>query len=245
MNDDFFITGGTLPPDADSYITRQADEELLDGLKRGEFCYVLNTRQMGKSSLMARAAQRLKADGWGVVVLDLTSVGQNLTVEQWCAGLLARVGRQTEQQDELLGYWRAHRDLGPMQRFLEALRLMLLTPVSAPLETPRRFVIFVDEIDAVRSLPFSADEFFAGIRECYNRRAHDPVFNRLTFCLLGVATPSDLIQDTRISPFNIGRRIELRDFTPDEAAPLARGLKHPYALRLLQRVLHWTGGHPI
>ena len=244
MNDDFFITGGTLPPDADSYITRQADEELLDGLKRGEFCYVLNTRQMGKSSLMARAAQRLKADGWRVVVLDLTSVGQNLTVEQWYAGLLARVSRQTEQQGELLDYWRAHRDLGPMQRFLEALRLMLLAPASAPEETPRRFVIFVDEIDAVRSLPFSADEFFAGIRECYNRRAHDPVFNRLTFCLLGVATPSDLIQDTRISPFNIGRRIELRDFTHDEAAPLARGLKHPYALRLLQRVLHWTGGHP-
>ena len=31
-------------------------------------------------------------------------------------------------------------------------------------------VIFVDEIDAVRSLPFSTDEFFAGIREFYNRR---------------------------------------------------------------------------
>ena len=71
-------------------------------------------------------------------------------------------------------------------------------------------------------------------------------FKRLTFCLLGVATPSDLIQDTRISPFNIGWRIELRDFTSDEAAPLAGWLEPPCqaCASMLQRVLHWTGGHP-
>src|SRR5205807_5979696 len=91
-------------------------------------------------------------------------------------------------------------------------------------ERPPSLVIFVDEIDAVRSLRFSADEFFAAIRECYNRRSQDPEFHRLTFCLLGVATPSDLIQDTRTTPFNIGRRIELSDFTDAEAAALVHGL---------------------
>src|SRR5262249_20692186 len=100
-----------------------------------------------------------------------------------------------------------------------------------------------------------ADEFFAAIRECYTRRSEDPAYNRLTFCLLGVATPSDLIQDTRTTPFNIGRRIELTDFRDGEAAPLALGLSHrrdaegtesaePEAQRLLQRILYWTGGHP-
>src|ERR1700694_2249451 len=87
-----------------------------------------------------------------------------------------------------------------------------------------RVVLFLDEIDAVRSLPFSADEFFAAIRECYTRRAEDPNYNRLAFWLLGVASPSDLIQDTRTTPFNIGRRIDLTDLTPVEAAPLAKGL---------------------
>jgi hypothetical protein len=76
----------------------------------------------------------------------------------------------------------------------------------------------------VRILPFSTDEFFAGIRECYNRRTQGPEFERLTFCLLGVASPSDLIRDTRTTPFNIGRRIELTDFTQAEAALLAAGL---------------------
>ena len=35
----------------------------------------------------------------------------------------------------------------------------------------RPLVIFIDEIDFVRSLPFSAREFFTAIRSCYNRRA--------------------------------------------------------------------------
>src|SRR5262249_8957877 len=52
----------------------------------------------------------------------------------------------------------------------------------------------------------------------------EPALKRLTFCLLGTATPADLIQDTRTTPFNIGKRIELRDFTNEEAAPLAAGL---------------------
>src|SRR5713101_5428008 len=95
----------------------------------------------------------------------------------------------------------------------------LIPHPSSLIPHPSRVVIFLDEIDAVRNLPFSTDEFFAGVRECYNRRSEDPEFNRLTFCLLGVATPSDLIQDTRLTPFNIGQRIELNDFTSQEAAP--------------------------
>jgi WD40 repeat protein len=98
----------------------------------------------------------------------------------------------------------------------------------------------------VRSLPFSTDEFFAALRDCYNRRTQDPEFQRLTFCLLGVAVPSDLIQDTRTTPFNIGRRIDLIDFSAVEAAPLAEGLGREARIGrvLLERVLYWTGGHP-
>src|SRR6202030_4474726 len=89
-------------------------------------------------------------------------------------------------------------------------------------------------------------EFFAAIRECYNRRSEDPELNRLTFCLLGVATPSDLIRDTRTTPFNIGRRIELSDFTEQEATPLIQGLcaDDAVGMAILQRIVYWTGGHP-
>src|SRR5262249_2492069 len=121
-------------------------------------------------------------------------------------------------------------------------------------EAQRPFVVFLDEIDAVRSLPFSTDEFFAAIRECYNRRTRDPAFERLTFCLLGVAAPTDLIRDTRMTPFNIGKRIELTDFTEEEADILRVGMEvgdlrtpgrpEKEARALLKRILYWTGGHP-
>src|SRR6185503_20927272 len=109
-----------------------------------------------------------------------------------------------------------------------------------------RVVIFVDEIDAVRSLPFSTDEFFAGIRELYNHRTEAEELERLTFCLLGVAAPSDLIRDTRMTPFNIGLRIELHDFTRTEAQSLAVGLSgnDREGSGILNRILYWTGGHP-
>jgi len=218
---------------------------------------------MGKSSLMVRTAGKLREQGVQVVVLDLTAIGQNLTPEQWYDGLLVRLSRHLDLEDELEEFWETHRQLGPCQRLFAALRDVVLEKLSvvsgqSSVESgPRRttdneprttdkLVLFVDEIDVVRSLPFSTDEFFAAIRECYNRRTEDAEFNRLTFCLLGVATPSDLIRDTRTTPFNIGRRIELNDFTAEEARPLAQGLKGEgeNGMQLLLRVLFWTGGHP-
>ena len=89
----FYIAGGTLRPDVPSCVERQADSDLYAGLLQGEFCYVLTSRQMGKSSLMVRTASKLREQGIAAVVLDLTAFGQTLTADQWYDGLLLRMGR--------------------------------------------------------------------------------------------------------------------------------------------------------
>jgi len=227
-------------PDAQSYVRRDADEELYTGLLENEFCHVLTARQMGKSSLMLRTVARLRAAGIGVAALDLTGIGTNLSAEQWYSGLVVQTGDRLRLEDELLDFWQANVFLGPMQRWISAIRKVVLP------SRPGRLAIFIDEIDAVASLNFSTDEFFSGIRECYNLRNEDAEMNRLTFCLLGVVNPSDLIRDTRTTPFNVGRRIELNDFTEQEALPLAAGLGGSNAENrvLLQRIFYWTNGHP-
>ena len=88
---DFYVLGGTLPRDARSYAVRKADQELFDGLCRGQLCYMLTSRQMGKSSLMVRTVTRLRQEKVTCVVIDLTAIGQNLTEDQWYDGLLNRV----------------------------------------------------------------------------------------------------------------------------------------------------------
>jgi WD40 repeat protein len=236
----FYVAGGTLRDDAPSYIERQADQELFEGLSLGQLCYVLTSRQMGKSSLMIRTAARLQRAGFRVAVLDLTAIGQNLSAEQWYGGLLIQLGQRLDLEDELIEFWQKQTLTGPLQRWIRAIREVVLQRIT------ERVIIFIDEIDAVRSLPFAADEFFAGLRGCYNRRVSDVEMERLSFCLLGVAVPTDLIRDTRTTPFNIGRRIELNDFVEMEPMAFTIGLKRDEksGAGLLKRVLHWTGGHP-
>src|SRR5262249_40692016 len=177
-NLEFFVTGGTMMPGAPSYIERQADRELYECLLAGKYCYVLTARQMGKSSLTARTAVKLRDTGVGAVVIDLAAIGHNLTVEQWYGSVLSWAGRGIGlSESELERAWNSQPLLSPVQRWLRILREIILP------RYPGSLVIFVDEVDYVLNLAFPMDEFFAAIRECYNLRAEDAEMRRLTFCL--------------------------------------------------------------
>jgi hypothetical protein len=79
-----------------------------------------------------------------------------------------------------------------------------------------------------------------------NQRVDNPAFERLTFALLGVATPSDLITDKTQTPFNIGEAIELHGFQISEVEPLIKGLRSRFRdpQAVMKEILDWTGGQP-
>ncbi len=239
-----YQVGGSLDGDAPSYVTREADSAFYQALKGGQFCYVLNSRQMGKSSLRVRTMQRLQNEGIVCVFIDLTGMGkQDVTPEKWYAGIVQSLvsGCQLTSKIQWRTWWRERRDLlSPVQRLSLFIKEVLLVEIK------QNIVIFVDEIDRVLSQNFSLDDFFGLIRYFCEQRDTYPDYKRLTFALLGVATPSDLIRDKTQTPFNIGKAIQLQGFQPHEVQPLIEGLQgkiaHPDAV--IREILDWTGGQP-
>ncbi len=242
----YYQVGGSLTNNAPNYVKRQADDDFYNGLKAGEFCYVLNSRQMGKSSLQVRTIQRLRNEGIACAAIDISEIGnRGVTPEQWYAGLLRILENNFNLSNvvNVRTWWRDRNFLTPVQRLSEFIETILLVNISS------NIVIFIDEIDSILALDFPADDFLALIRSCYNKRANNLEFDRLTWALLGVASPTDLCRDKNTSnntPFNIGKAIELTGFDETEAQPLAAGLAEltDRPQEVLREVLYWTGGQP-
>ncbi|MBW4569871.1 MAG: CHASE2 domain-containing protein [Tolypothrix carrinoi HA7290-LM1] len=238
-----YQVGGCLTSNAPSYVERIADSQLYEALQEGEFCYVLNSRQMGKSSLLVRTRHRLQQQGFICASVDLTNVGCENITPQWYKGVVGELWSSFKLLGKinLKAWWQEHEDIPLLQRVSRFISEVLL--VQFP---NKRLFIFIDEVDSIKSLDFSVDDFFALIRFCYNQRAIDPEYNRITFVIFGVTTPSDLIQDLNRTPFNIGKAIELHGFNLDEVQPLVKGLElfGSNAQAIVKEILAWTNGQP-
>jgi WD40 repeat protein len=235
-----FQAGGAIQEES-FYVRRAADRELNEALAAGLFCYVLATTQTGKSSLKVHAARHLVKAGARVALIDLTDVaGESTTVEQWYHGLAWSIARKAGLADDFDTLWDEYAALAPNHRWSVFLREHLVPRLDG------RLVVFLDEINVVLSLSFSADGFFASLRELYDGRANDAQLKKLSFCLLGIASTEALMKDPARSPFRDSTAIVLDDFTRVEMDAFLPGLEGvaANASDLLDEVFAWTHGHP-
>lgn len=233
-----YQAGGALRPTG-FYVERAADRQLLEALFAGEFAFVLATRQIGKSSLMVRTARRLSEHGIRTATIDLTAIGTSgMDPLTWFFALADEIAAELGLSDPE-PWFEAGRGAA-VQRWMHFLSEAVLPSLSGPL------VLMIDEIDAVRSLPFDADDLFAAIRSITNRAARDPLWAHLTVALFGVATPWELVTDPLRTPFNVGRDVRIEDLTREEIRVLEPGLGclPGAASSWMDEVFRWTRGHP-
>lgn len=219
------------------YVDRQADRQLdviVDEMGRPG--YVLVARQMGKTNLLLAMKRRRSARGDVVAYIDLSNRFPNArglfrhvidaVVDASFAGALP----------ELIASIRAS-DFEPNVEFDRSLRAILRDNSST------RFIIVLDEIDSLLNVAYS-DIILSQVRSMYFARGSYPEYYRLTYILSGVVEPGNLIKDRNISPFNIGEKIYLEDFTREEADELASKAELKLHISVADRVFWWTAGNP-
>jgi len=226
------------------YIPRPSDDEVFELLKNGEYCNVVSSRQMGKTSLLFLTKLRLDEMGVKTCSIDVGGYLGEVPPENadaWYQDLLQEIADQLGLNLDVATWWRTNSSATPNRCLIQFFRDEVAVRAGAPV------VVFLDEIDSTLKLSYT-DDFFLAIRAMHNDRPREPAFERITFCLMGVATPNELIKNQRSTPYNVGRTIELRDFDAerDDLSSLYSAVDEDpeTGKRLVEVILGWTGGHP-
>ena len=230
------IPGGAVPLTSDHYMVRTVDGQFHSALERQEAIVLLKgARQVGKTSLLARGLQAARRRGAQVVILDFQSLGSEVlaSAETLYRAMAESLCEQLELERSPESHWSTTRSgAANLERYL---RREVFAVSQQPL------VWGLDEVDRLFPLRFGS-EVFGLLRSWHNRRTLDPdgPWSRLTLALAYATEAHLFITDPNQSPFNVGVRLQLNDFTQSEVAELARrlGVTH------YEPVYTLLSGHP-
>ncbi len=209
--------GGAVPLDSEFYIVRPTDEEFKAAIaRRDSIVLVKGARQMGKTSLLARGLQQAREAGARVVLSDFQALNAAhlASPESLFLTLAEAIADQLDLDvlpDEV---WNERRGANiNLERYI---RREVLGSLSGPL------VWGMDEVDRLFSCPFGSEVFFGLFRSWHNRRSLDPAgpWGRLTLAIAYATEAHLFITDLNQSPFNVGTRLTLNDFTPGQVTEL-------------------------
>ena len=233
--------GGAVPLDSGFYITRSSDDAFRAAIARHDSIVLIKgARQMGKTSLLARGLQQARVSRSKVVLIDFQALNaahlESIdTLLRTLAAIIAAELDLNVLPDEA---WNP--SLGASMNFGRYMKREVLAKISAPL------VWGLDEVDRLFTRPYGS-EFFGLLRSWHNARSLDPSgsWHQLTLAIAYATEAHLFITDLNQSPFNVGTRIALDDFSQAQVSELNTRYGSPLTgADEITRFFTLVGGHP-
>lgn len=233
--------GGAMNAQSPFYVERPTDRRFLEAVSQQDsIVLVKGARQMGKTSLLGRAIGEVTRSGGKVVLTDFQvfNESQLSTIESFYKSLMHQIAYQLRLRINLDEIWSEH--LGPNMNFEQFMECEILEKISQPL------VWAMDEVDRLFTRPYSS-EVFGLFRSWHNRRQLEPhgPWSKFTMAIAYATEAHLFITDLHQSPFNVGTRLELSDFTSEQVSELNKLYGKPLGdEQMLERFYNLLGGQP-
>lgn len=210
--------GGAVALDSQFWIIRPTETEFRASIARQDSIVLLKgARQMGKTSLLARGLQQARAAGAKCLQTDFQkfNAADLETVETLYLAISERIADQLDLDVIPQDVWNPKR--GANVNFERFLRREVLGKIDGPV------IWAMDEVDRLFTCSFGS-EVFGLFRSWHNERSLDPSgpWARLTLAIAYATEAHLFITDMNQSPFNVGTRLTLEDFTLDQLTDLNR-----------------------
>lgn len=215
-------------------IDKRCYEELV---KPGALIRIKASRQMGKTSLLARILHQAKEQGYATVPLSFQLADSKIfaDLEQFLRWFCANVTLQLKLPERLAEYWQG--TVGSKVACSSYFEEYLLANTTSPL------VLGLDEVDVVFKYPELAADFFGLLRAWHEEAKNREIWRKLELVVVH-STEVFMPMNIDLSPFNVGLPIELPEFQPAMTLELAQRHGLAWGTPEVEQLMEMVGGHP-
>jgi AAA-like domain/Sigma-70, region 4 len=221
------------------YIERPPIESLCQEtiLQPGALISIKASRQMGKTSLMAKIIKYGEEQNYKIVNLTLQLAEKKVfssldTFLKWfCIYITYKLGLENRLDD----YWQEYRGL--KVNCTDYLEEYLLPKIEQPL------ILAIDELDVVFQYEEIASDFLAMLRTWHEYSKSGNIWKKLRLIICH-STEAYIPLDINQSPFNVGLVINLPEFTYEQVDELTKRYGLNWGKSEIEKLMKLVGGHP-
>jgi len=230
--------GGTLKLEDRFYIERDSDDKLKRNIvKKGETITIRASRQTGKSSLLVRGIHQAQPKA-SIVYIDLQAIEHDgfESADHFLKNFASIIARKLKMDVAVVNQiWREK--LGSQDKLVKVMEDYVLP------KSDQQIILAMDEADKLLNAPFHND-FFALMRSWHNNRAMDAQWNKLNLVMVISTEPYLLISNPNQSPFNVGVKLNLEDFSREQVQDLNHRHGDPIKDKDMEAFFELLNGHP-